>query len=201
MNDQKFIVFKDFPILIVKNFFNKEDLNDLKKEIELLKYFELSPEHTQSAFYNGKYIKKNKGIFVDEIFYNNELKNKSKILNINKKTYENETIKIIKNINLIWSLLQTSNKNTTLISYYKNSDYFLPHTDMASVTILSYFVEPNFSGGELVFDESEIKIEIEDNLVVYMLGSLLHSVESVSSPPEVSSRISMAQFFFHENKY
>lgn len=201
MNNQEFIVLENLPILIIKNFFSDLELSMLKEEIKLLQYFELGPEHTQSAYYNGKYIKKNKGVFVDDIFYNNELKNKSKILNINKKVYDLNTIQTIQSINLIWSLLKTSNKNTTLISYYKDSDYFMPHTDLASISVLSYFVEPNFSGGELVFDENKIKIEIEDNMTVYMLGSLLHSVEKISAPEDSIARISMAQFFFHENKY
>jgi hypothetical protein len=193
---------KNIPILIIKNFYSEFEYSQITEEIDFLKYFELDPNYTESAYIDGKFLKKNKGVFVEEIFNNEILKDKSKILKYNKKIYDNNIIKIIKEINPIWGLLETSNLNTTLISYYRNQDYFLPHTDMSSITVLSYFTnEQFFFGGELVFPENNITIEIQNNMVVYMLGCLRHEVKKIESSSKEIVRTSMAQFFFHQNKY
>lgn len=193
---------KNFPVVIIKNFYSETEYLEIVQEILLLKYFEMDPNYTQSAYIDGHFLKKNKGVFVEEIFNNKFLQSKSKILKYTKKAYNENIINLLKNINPIWGLLKNSNLNTTLISYYRNGDYFLPHTDTSSLTILSYFANnENYTGGELCFPAGNITIEIENNMVVYMLGCLEHSVKEIAAISTDIVRTSMAQFFFHENKY
>jgi Rps23 Pro-64 3,4-dihydroxylase Tpa1-like proline 4-hydroxylase len=68
-----------------------------------------------------------------------------------------------------------------LVSYYEDSDYYLPHLDVAQFTsLLWFFKEPRcFSGGEFKFSDYEDIIELKHNRMVLFPSWVMHEVSEV----------------------
>jgi Rps23 Pro-64 3,4-dihydroxylase Tpa1-like proline 4-hydroxylase len=160
-----------------------------------------NPENTSTAVdeYNNP-LKKNKGIFLDNLFHNQ--RQNSKILQHNRKIFKSDIVNQIIEADPVFSLLSTSRIDTTLISYYHDGDYYLPHIDNSSVTILSYFLAENilFEGGNLAFVDKDITIQPKNNMTILALGSYKHAVSMIRKMSEDSPnvlRICMSQFCYH----
>lgn len=136
----------------------------------------LPPEATGGAKdHNTKQVlKRNQGIFLDNVYQN---RNSSNILNFNRKLF---------NINIdapsvVLNYLKYSNTDTTLISYYENSDYYAPHRDTAILTTLTYlYAQPKkFVGGDLVFPDYGLTLEPVYNRTYIIPSVVEHEVTPV----------------------
>lgn len=166
-----------FPYLHIKNFYTEEELDLIWAELEFLQSNPetFKSEHTFGATdKDGKLLKKNSGIFLEDL-YNHPFRKSSNILNCNRKLFfQFSEIKtnnwFFKNLNI--------DKDTTLVSYYENSDYYHPHTDRTVATACTWFFkEPKkFKGGDFCFPEFDITIPLENNSLVVFPGNVLHAV-------------------------
>lgn len=185
----------NFPVTIIKEFYSEEDLKNIFDEITAVEYFTLPPEKTGSAFREGKPIKQNSGVFLDYLF--SYQRDKSKILKINRKIFDPNIVNALIQNNIVWTLLEKINFDITLLSYYTNTDQYLPHEDFSPVTVLSYFLlDKDFTGGELFFPKQNILIPIENNMTIVMLGSLEHQVKAINTKNSNFCRVCMSQFLF-----
>lgn len=78
--------------------------------------------------------------------------------------------------NWFYKMLTRRMKCNTLVSYYDNGDYYLPHTDEGIMTAIMYLWEDpkTFTGGELCF--GDFTVPIEDNCMVIFPSMTEHSV-------------------------
>lgn len=168
------------PCLIIKNTFLPEQVKAIYKELDFLHPHLLTPDQTSSAFHNGEYLKKNKGIFTGD-FYTNV--NFSNIDRVRDSLFSNlEFQKTITDLSPPHSLIFNSNVFHTLISYFDDGDYYKPHKDSAAISFVTYFFrEPkNFTGGKIIFPDFNVEIEPENNLSVVFLSSMLHEVTPIT---------------------
>ena len=139
--------------------------------------------------------KKNKGIFLDNLYQERKYSN---ILTVNRKLYQNFN-NITSNCKSWWFKCITGSFNiidrdTTLVSYYEDSDYYKSHWDSCIVTTLTWiYKEPKvFTGGDLIFNSENIspsnfqhplnlmgspeKIEVKNNRMVVFPSMVPHQV-------------------------
>ena len=104
----------------------------------------------------------------------------SNILRENRKLWQSETVGELTKIHPFFRYLSQCNRDTTLVSYYEDSDYYLPHLDTAVVTVVSWFYKrpKKFSGGNLTI-EKELTIDCEYNRTVIFPSILYHEVATV----------------------
>lgn len=186
-------------IAVVENFYSPLDLRLIWRELEFLtSEFKLKlPEETGSATYNdGSFKKQNRAIFLDSCFPNREV---SDILRVNRGVFAADVVTELEKVNTVFKVIRRCEKDTTLLSYYEDGDYYKPHSDKAMMTILSYFVkdESKVSGGELYFPEFDLTIEVKNNMVVFMPSHYQHEVKPVKCSKNGYStygRYCMAQF-------
>ena len=74
------------------------------------------------------------------------------------------------------------NKDFTLISYYENNDYYKAHADTSDITALTWlFKEPKrFTGGDLIFPDTEERIECKNNKIILFPGCIRHQVTEIN---------------------
>ena len=187
---------KNFPYIIVDNFYDKNELDLIWKELDFFLDFDgdklEDPKDTGSARDNeGEVIKKNKGIFLDS-FYGDRAYHVSNILRCSRKLYNNWEKIVGKNPNWYFKMLNGSNDylnyDTTLLSYYEDSDYYESHTDTAILTIVTWFYkEPKgFVGGDFILNAKKDKhplneyepqtIEVKNNRMVIFPSQIPHQV-------------------------
>lgn len=167
-----------FPHLIIRNTFNEQELNLIWREFEFLNSpLKLArPDMNGSVVdrYTGLPLSNNFSVFLDEIYAKREV---SDILRINNKILDPGIAKAFAGLSPLLGHIDMINKYTTMIRYYETGEYYRGHRDSARFTAISYFFkEPkSFTGGDLHFDEFDYTVNIENNMTILFVGSMIHS--------------------------
>jgi len=195
-----------FPYIRIYDFYTDEELKLIWKELDFIlnDHILKGPETTGTAKNNdGVILKNNLGIFLDSFYSNRETSN---ILRVNRKIFE-ELQKIFDQSNHWFLKNFVSNRDATLISYYENSDYYHKHRDRCLATCLTWFYkEPkSFEGGNLLFEDYGIEIEVKNNCLIFFPSIIPHKVSEVIMDEKYLEkfvgRICMSQFMFLDNNY
>ena len=176
-----------FPFIVIKNLYDEQELNLIWEELNFLCYPEkfLEPIESSSALTpDGEVLKQNNCLFLESTYTERKLSN---ILTVNRKIF-NYYDDIFGSSNSWFFNQFECKRDTTLISYYENGDYYKPHTDNAISTCLTWcFKSPKqFEGGNvsLFYGGDEITIEIENNKCLIFPSMITHSVEKISMNDE-----------------
>ena len=182
-------------IFYVDNMYSEAELKDIMHELRFLAKNNkmLPPENTGSAKLDSKMLKQNRALFLDTTYVD---RGTSDILRLNRKLFSLE----VNTIDPTFKMLRVSNKDSTLISYYENSDYYKGHIDHATLTALTYFYEEpkRFSGGDLYLPEYGITLDCVHNRA-YLIPSLVeHEAKEIHMEEEYLGkglgRFCMGQF-------
>lgn len=180
MNIELYDVLK-FKVAVVDNFYNDKEYQSMLDECLFLCENNklLPPEKTGTAYTNDEVLKKNKGLFLDDVYIND--RNISNILTFNRKVFSKELVDTLVNIDPIYRYLAMCARDNTLLSYYENSDYYKPHTDYSKITILHwiYKTPKKFTGGDLKLNDSEHSIECVSNRLLVFPSFLTHEVTPI----------------------
>jgi len=180
----------NFSIPVIDNFYSVSELEDIKNELKLLSAVaELKISLNRGVAINKEEkLQKSNSLFLDNIYI--DRRNLSKILTVNRKLFSKELQTKLVEKNLFYTHVFNITYDSTLINFYKATDYYKPHFDRTCFTALTFFSLEEFSGGDLVFPEYDIKVEAVENRLVIFPGFVLHGSEEVRS----GVRVSMAQF-------
>jgi Rps23 Pro-64 3,4-dihydroxylase Tpa1-like proline 4-hydroxylase len=194
-----YIINEPVPYLLMEDVYSEEELKLVHQELEFLHPKLQNPEFTESASITGDVIKNNTGIFLDSVYLN---RNFSDILRINRKFFRQEVFDLAALCHPSLRLIQTSKRDSTLISYYDNGDYYKPHIDSSTISIVGWvYKEPkNFTGGDFFFSDYNIKVEPKNNSFIMFLSCYKHEVDEVimtDSNKYFSGRFSITTFCAH----
>jgi hypothetical protein len=170
-----------FPHLIIENTFDNHELELIWQELDFLTYSNKfdPPSKTSSATDNlGNTLKSNGGIFLDSCYYKREISN---ILTTNRKLFEKDILQEFAKLSFGYNQILHCNQDFTLLSYYEDSDYYLPHQDVSLFTILTWFYKTpkSFRGGDLIFSEYDYQTSIKNNITLFFPSYIQHSVTKV----------------------
>jgi hypothetical protein len=183
-----------FPHAIIKNFYNKEELSLIWRELDfythpskLIDAIELSGARDKLT---GMPLPKHYGLSLDVIY--EKCREISDILTVNRKVFHSSIINTLCELSpLVWDLKQI-NRDFTKIKYYENGDYYKPHTDNARFTFLTYLhKEPKaFTGGDLHFPQFNYTIPLENNMLVFFKGCIEHASTELKMTNYIDQRFS-----------
>ena len=201
-----------FPYIIIDNFYNKNELDLIWKELDFLldgDKFD-GALSTNTATNNGKLASNKKGLFLDLVYPNRKISN---ILTCNRKLYTN--LRSICNSHESWFFRYINgNYDHTILSYYEDEDYYDAHSDQAIMTSLTWlYKEPKkYEGGDLYFKDniknfseySEYystksseekssssylqKIEVKNNRMLIFPSMIPHQVDNVKMDSEYKDK-------------
>lgn len=168
------------PVVIIDDFYSDDELELIIRELDFLSPEKLlPPDITGAATDNdGRMKKENQGMFLDDLYSD---RNVSDILTLNRKAFSPEVVKTLTDAHDIFYGYQFANSDSTLVSHYKDGNYYEPHRDSSIFTTLSWFYkQPKpFEGGDLILTDYDITIECKLNRMVFMYGSTQHEVLKV----------------------
>ena len=198
------------PIMVIDGLFDKSVSEKIMQELLFLNNDPRKlkdPEGSGSAWdpdtnsVNGKkYLKKNKAHSLDAIYADRTASN---ILTENIKIFSDEVTSELIQAHPIFRYLKYANMDATLVSYYENSDYYLPHRDDATITALTWFYKKPkaFTGGNLVLEES-LEIDCMSNRCIIFPSITLHSVNEIMLAPDKAGmdlgRFTISQFISYK---
>ena len=184
-----------FPYMVIEDIFKPKQWQEIVDELEWFRRGTVlqETEKTGSASYSpGDYKASKKGFFIEELYRNTEL---SKI-----HTNIHNTFPYIFNTERkgwYWKFPMFLDMETApLISYYENTNYYSSHDDESLYTYLFwYYDEPKqFDGGELIFTDYGIKIDIKPNSGVMFPGPIRHEVTEITNCSEGKGRFAVSTF-------
>ena len=162
----------------------------------------MPPDKTTAAVKDGKILKKNAAVFLDHLYANRGISN---ILSVNRKLLNcnitnDHNLDIFKNHDNWFFKYYKTWDDFTMISYYEDSDYYLPHDDKSGITAITWFFkEPKrFTGGDLIFPHTKEKIECKNNKIVVFPSCVVHQATQIRMEKKYQGqrlgRYAMSQF-------
>ena len=171
------------PYLRIENFFSEVELTQLvfpeldyyTRTGKLLNALETGSARDQS----GDVIKNNHGVFIEQLYRENSA---SSIAGLINNLWNTNTCAAIEQTGPWNRGFRQSNANATLVNYYQDGDYYMPHVDDVQFTLLIWlWKEPKaWSGGNFYFNDVNHKIKMVNNSAVLFPGCYTHSVDKVN---------------------
>ena len=168
-----------FPFLLIEDLYTESELYMIQCELDYYQsnQYVLNGNTNPSGTDDGKPRTQKKGNFVDNVF---SLREYSNILNISRKLLQPGLICRSEHI-FQWKYFQPDIDHT-LLSYYDDGGYYLPHHDNTVVSIISWlWKEPKrFYGGDFVFEDYEMTIGCLNNSAIAFPGTTRHGVTPIT---------------------
>lgn len=162
-------------------------------EYSLLKEKLKSPDKTSSAQDDGKILKENNSVFLSEV-YSAEysfVSPASRVFENIYKEMKQHSFPVKSTMNYFKA---AEGLNNILLSEYRNGDYYKPHRDASSLTMLIWPMPKTFNGGSLVLTDFNHKISCYQNTGLIFPSHYLHEVEEVFYRDEESKRVTYTGF-------
>ena len=174
-----------FPHLIIKNFYNPEELELIWEE---LKFYTKPGKLLQAKDFGGVVEDEDKtkgtnshALLLDGI-YSEKYRSLSNILTVNRKLFDTELLNAFANIHDCCCIAPDANWDVTKVRYYHNGEYYKPHTDrsMHFLAFSYFYKEPKkFSGGEICFPKYDYEYACDNNSIIILPGWVEHEVTEV----------------------
>ena len=168
-----------FPFLIIEDLYTEDELTLIWQELDYYQSnsYILNANTNPSLSEDGKERTKKQGNFVDNVFQKREYSN---ILCLSRKLFQPGLIVNSDHIKELKYL--RPDIDHSLLSYYDDGAYYLPHHDNTVVSIISWlWKEPKrFEGGDFVFEDYKLTIKCKHNSAVAFPGTTLHGVTPIT---------------------
>lgn len=182
------IVGKDYPVLVMDNFYNNQQFKEIWHELELynlnttrnLWTSNLKDANRAKDPVTGQSLATNERLYLDPLFKH---KDASFIFYHCRKLVSKTVMNVYKEMSPPCRNAENVNTDYSMISYYTGGDKYEFHKDRATHTALWWtYKEPKaFSGGNLIFKDGDFEIECKNNRMVMFPSFYLHA----SSPIEL----------------
>ena len=170
---------KPFPHLIIKNFYNEDELKLIWEE---LNFYTKPGKFLDAKYFGGVVGKTNSHALALDSVYREEYRNLSNILTVNRKLFDPELLKTFSNIDDCCSIALTSNWDITKVRYYHDNEYYEPHidNDFQFLAFSYFYKEPKkFIGGEIIFPKYDYQLTCKNNSIILFPGWVEHAVNEV----------------------
>lgn len=194
-----------FPFIVFDNWYNPNEENAVWKELDFLssipkEKIERAETSVVARDEKGNSLSKSYRFYIEEFYKKRTL---SPIINCMYKQRLPKFHKILLNhVQPYARSFCTSNADSSMLSYYEESDYYEPHHDTFLWTCLIWMVrEPRlFDGGDFSFPEPEVEIKLKNNRMVMFPSCYLHSVDPIkfhTQPKEIGyGRYCITHFYY-----
>ena len=185
--DFKIVSPTKFPVMVMDNFYNKQQLAEIWYEIDCYNmgntrmiWNSNATDPNRAVDKRGMALATNSRIYLDQL-YHPQHRYMSFILLHYSKLMTPPVIDAYKEMHPSTRNIENVNKDYTMISYYKNKDKYEFHKDNATHTALFWtFKEPKgFTGGDLVFKDNGETIECKNNRMILFPSYYLHASKAV----------------------
>jgi len=166
------------PHLLIEEFFTEYELeHQIFPELKYLTsptrlHPQIMSNDAEQPFCNRNYVT------IEELFKDAR---QSDILNCVDKIYTKETVSALESINPAFRGFSNCGTQLTTVNYYDNNCYINEHVDgVAWVLLVNLYKEPKqFTGGDLIFNDEDYKVELKNNEAILFPASLLNSITPV----------------------
>ena len=191
-----------YPYVVADNWYTEEEEKCIWKELDFYSTMgQKERAEDNCAEKNGMPLANSYRFYVEN-YYKETYKHISTILSGDYKVRSVEFHKIVEKCLPYYRSFDTTNRTSTIISYYEENDHYKPHSDHFAWTMLIWMVkEPkHFDGGDFKLIEPGHEIKLKNNRMVFFPSCFLHSVTPLkfhTQPKDVGyGRYCITHFFY-----
>lgn len=173
-----------FPFIVIDNWYSKSEEIAVWKELDYYfcnnHFYKRAENESDIARIDGEALGKTNRLYLDNI-YNN--RRHSIIMNMMYKQRSDQFKDILKKTFINHYTFNQTDRDSTLVSYYEDSDYYNRHNDTARFTCLIWLHKtdkPVFEGGDFVFDQIDTTIKFKNNRLIFFPSWYYHAVTPIS---------------------
>ena len=198
-----------YPFIVVDNWYLPDEERAVWSEIEFYIsnpfILESTDEDTTVARYDDNTSKaKSKRIFLGKIYRNTEYAIKTSHINnclYKQRTQEFKNI-LEENCLPYYRSFESSNADNTMLTFYRDTDYYHTHYDSLSWTCLIWMVkEPRtFDGGDFELTDINQTIELKNNRMIMFPSCFNHRVKPLvyhEKNNKSFGKYTITHFYFH----
>jgi len=184
---------KEYPYVIIDNWFTKQELNEVWKQ---LNYFTDKNILPKSYFRNDLLAYDNNGncynesytMFFDTYFQSFGLKF-NHISNTIYKVQNNTFHDTLTNTSEVFNTFANTNQSPIFACYYENNHRYQYHVNNGLFTILVWmYKEPKkFKGGDLIFKKGEKIVNAKNNRMIIFPSYLEYKIDKVNMKSTTSN--------------
>jgi len=184
--------YPNMDMVVIDDFYEKNELEEIKDEIKELYTYRSSALTTGSAKDDDNIIKKTgTGIWVNDIYKNNELN--SSILKYTRKIFNKELLSGLEDKCVTYRHIRQSTLDYTLLNYYDDGEEYKEHLDRSLYTVLIMIKLGSIKGGDIYFKDVNDTIKFKENRAVIFPGCAFHQALPTKCSPG-SYRVTIANF-------
>lgn len=191
------------PFIVCDNWYTSEEEKNIWKELNWFSSQD-NIERAENTYVahddDGKAKSKASRFHIQEFFTPKGMQ-RSHIFNYMYKQRTQQFHDIVRHIKPYCNSFFSTNSDSSLISYYEDSEYYDSHWDDYAWTMLIWFVrEPRlFNGGDFEFTDSKHKVKLKHNRALFFPSMFEHRVTPVkmhTQPKEVGyGRYTITHFY------
>lgn len=193
-----------FEIFLLEDVFSEEQLSLIKQELNFITTnpgFGNSKDLGTATLDDGTPKAKREGVFIDNFF--KDFRNTSRIYScVRESLYKKDMIEHYAMVekSILMSQIYRSNTDSILVSLYKNGDKYLPHFDVCRATAIFYLCdEDKYTGGDLLFTGTDIRITPKNNTGIIFPGCMEHEVTELLSEENIGyTRVAISVFIDYD---
>ena len=191
-----------YPYVVADNWYTEEEEKCIWKELDFYSTMRQKERAEDNCAEKNGMPLANSYRFYVENYYKETYKHISTILSGDYKVRSVEFHKIVEKCLPYYRSFDTTNRTSTIISYYEENDHYKPHSDHFAWTMLIWMVkEPkHFDGGDFKLIEPGHEIKLKNNRMVFFPSCFLHSVTPLkfhTQPKDVGyGRYCITHFFY-----
>mgnify|MGYP006275353263 CR=1 FL=1 len=187
-------------VIILDDVYTQDAYNIILSQVLNLIHQEKINAHDEigTAIGDSQYLSHRKGLAIDGCFTENR---HDFLYFVEQFKTIRKVISDIKSLPFIFRGLEKTNYDESLLGVYGKNDVYHVHND-SSVYTSVYFLydEKKFQGGDLIFDEMNLKVDFIKNRLVIFPSWTYHSVTEVKYPENYEPnsnefRMSIATFY------
>ena len=194
---------KPFEFLVIDNFLDEQQNVGVWNELNFIidnKFLNTTPSTSTDGSARdpdtGETLVQRHSLFLEDFLVNH--RKTSKIYQAIKNNFLHSNLHEQYPKSTLIKYLPNTNRDSTLLSFFKNGDYYKSHNDNCVITAILYLIPDNsYEGGDIIFPQFDLEHKPLNNQLIIFPSCIEHEVTVLKSKQENDDsykRISITTF-------
>ncbi len=173
-----------FPFIVIDNWYSENEELAVWKELDYYfcnnRFYKRAENQSDIARKDGEALGKTNRLYLDNIYNNRE---HSIIINMMYKQRSKQFKSLLEKTFVNHYTFGQTDRDSTMISYYEDNDYYNSHIDTARFTCLIWLHKMNkpvFKNGDFILEQADTTIKFKNNRLIFFPSWYYHAVTPIS---------------------
>jgi len=173
-----------FPFIVIDNWYSESEEFAVWRELDYYfcnnHFYKRAENESDIARKDGEALGKTNRLYLDNIYNNRK---HSIIINMMYKQRSKQFKSLLEKTFVNHYTFGQTDRDSTMISYYEDNDYYNSHIDTARFTCLIWLHKmdkPVFKDGNFILEQADTTIKFKNNRLIFFPSWYYHAVTPIS---------------------